>query len=181
MEIDGLAEVKARVARLVSRLVDLDNDLPQMVFKGGGWRFRFFERPVLLNKELMENVIENSFATFGPGLFVKFSRLPDCNSVVAIDSTDVERAFDSVAEAYDGNLMGLGYPIVFGDLDGRWIGFESVREELGVLAVRDSEEGREFFTSLDEELISVGDLQAWSREGDGWGKIAETFLVAYGV
>lgn len=179
MENDYMLEIKEKVVGFVSRLVDLEMDLPQMVFRGGGWCFRFFERPVLLDDEVMSNLIESSSRTFGSGVFVKFSRSPDLDSVLVVDSSCVERAFDSVADAYEDNLMDLGYPVIFGDLEGRWIGFESVCEELGVLAVRDSIQAHEFISSLGEGLISVRDLHAWAVDGGDLEKVARAFLAAY--
>lgn len=179
MENDYLFEIKEKVAGFVSRLVDLEMDLPQMVFRRSGWRFRFFERTALLNDEVMSNLIESSSRTFGPGIFVKFSRSSDLNSFLVIDSSCVERACDSVADAYENNLMDLGYPVIFGDLEGCWIGFESVYEELGVLAVRDSIQTHEFISNLGEGLISVRDLQAWAVDGGDLEKAARAFLAAY--
>ncbi len=71
MENDYLFEIKEKVAGFVSRLVDLEMDLPQMVFRGSGWRFRFFERPVLLNDNVMSNLIESSSRAFGSRYFCK--------------------------------------------------------------------------------------------------------------
>ncbi|WP_423172857.1 MULTISPECIES: hypothetical protein [unclassified Stenotrophomonas maltophilia group] len=179
MENYYLLEIKEKVAGFVPRLVDLEMDLPQMVFRGAGWRFRFFERPVLLDDDVMSNLIESSSRTFGSGIFVKFSRSSDLNSVLVIDNSCVGRAFDSAADAYEDNLMDLGYPVIFGDLEGRWIGFESVCEELGVLAVRDSIQAHEFISNLGEGLISVRDLQAWAVDGGDLEKAARAFLAAY--
>jgi len=62
-------ELRQMTAMLSSRLA-LNKDLPEMVFRDSGLEFCFFERPLLSNVDVLDDLLCSSFKVF------RLARLP---------------------------------------------------------------------------------------------------------
>ncbi|WP_171020458.1 hypothetical protein, partial [Cupriavidus sp. 2SB] len=169
--------------RQLSRHLDFKIDLPGNVFVGNVFNFIFFERPLLCFSDVFSKLISENFSVFDEKIYVKFSGgdlLED--SCLIIDKYEMGSTVE-VVESYFSDFMGgqIGYPIVLFNAAFDWISFESSREEIGVMAVKNSEKKDRFISGLEADFISIDSLREMRSRSGAEGLIARSFLRSYAL
>jgi hypothetical protein len=62
-----------QIAAMLSSRLELNKDLPGTVFRDSGLEFYFFERPLLSNVDLLDNLLCSSFKVFSTRAFALFN------------------------------------------------------------------------------------------------------------
>jgi len=167
--------------REVVGVIDYGKSLPDNIFCNGGYRFWFFERPILDWKELFIGLAEANGKIYGSDLVVCFGDLRSS------DSSRYEVRLKSLLEDFEGLQKGfnsffeggVNYPVSIVSSNFEWFAFEGANEEYGVLGLRCHRERKEFINYLDSELIGC-ELLSKISAGDGLdSKTAKCFVESY--
>lgn len=170
-----------RMIEELSKIIDFKKDLPSNIFYSKEFDFWFFERPIIHYIDLFSGLAAASYADFENNIIVKFSGDTQiANSCVIFNGNDPCVGAGEISSKFSNFLEGaVGYPIVFFNETYDWIAFESLYEELGVIAVRNSKNRQEFTGYLESNLITLEQLSEWSGRLTIESKIANAFLNSY--
>jgi len=125
------------------RVVDWDKDLPEYVFRSRGFKFLFFERPIIDNGDLLFDLISSNAQSYTTDAWVSFGS-PHAAGYAQFyfDEVDLAPRVSTLQKDFRDFFGGsVDYPVLMTNKNLDWIAFESSHEELGVLAVR-SDGGR---------------------------------------
>ncbi|QDQ28821.1 hypothetical protein FNU76_22075 [Chitinimonas arctica] len=123
------------------QVIDWSKDLPENIFHENDYRFHFFERSVLDNSELLRGIVESNWRTYVTDSFVSFG-VPKTIAYAQfiLEGDKIEHELVTLQNKFKDFFGGtVNYPIVLSNKNLDWFAFESAYEELGVLAVRDSD------------------------------------------
>lgn len=163
------------------RFIDFDKDLPLNIFLGDQYDFWFFERPLISFVDVFRGVVSESLSNFSSQVFVKFSGVEVLSdSCFSINGDDVERGVSLINQGFKDFFGGrVGYPVVFFNGSYDWIGFESSREEFGVIAVRMASRQEGFFKYLESNFISCDEISDLCFDASAEGVAARAFACSY--
>ena len=167
------------IAQRLLEKVDLTNDLPAQIFQEKNLDFWFFERSLLGDLDLFEELLAKSNAQFSRGVGMIFSwAAAECKGRL-LDCEDPEDSVLELKRQQFGGELALDLPNFYFDIDFEWVAYESSYEEWGVLAMDRAVADTQFAKFLNEEFMSVGDLWRISKLEDFNGKLARAFLKNY--
>ncbi|WP_081015312.1 MULTISPECIES: hypothetical protein [Pseudomonas] len=171
----------SRLIGELSGMVDFKKDLPTNLFVGNGFKFWFFERPLLDFVDVFSELVSESLSSFGGDVFIKFSGeefLVDSCFAINGDTVDADASWvsDNFEDFFGGRV---GYPVVLFNGAFDWVAFESLREEFGVIAVKVSSFQNGFFEYLESNFISCDGLSKMSSSSSVEGLIAKAFEFSY--
>lgn len=170
----GLQELSQLTAMLSSRL-ELTKDLPEMVFRGSGLEFYFFERPLLSNVDVLDDLLCSSFRVFSTRAFALFSA-PLTSTCYIFDGQNIQEGVEELSAGFRDFFKGtVNYPVVMGNMSFDWLLFESVYEEYGVLAFDSRHASSDFSEYLSSNLISSTALQGLKGHDKSLDKIIAAF------
>jgi len=165
----------------LSGVIDFNKDLPLNVFVNGGFKYWFYERPLLLYLDLFYGLISESFSSFKSDVFIKFSggeRL--AGSCFSVNGVDVLNDAQWVSKRSEDFFCGeVGYPIILFNGTHDWVAFESAREEFGVIAVRVESTQSEFSEYLESNFISSKEFAVLASGSSTESIIANAFISSY--
>lgn len=167
-------ELRQMTAMLSSRLA-LNKDLPEMVFRDSGLEFCFFERPLLSNVDVLDDLLCSSFKVFSTRAFALFSA-PLANICYVFDGENIQEGVEELSVGFRDFFKGtVNYPVVMGNVSLDWLLFESACEECGVLAFNSRHASSEFSECLSCNLISSAEFQSLKGHDKTLDKIITAF------
>ncbi|MFJ4257456.1 hypothetical protein ACIP01_10985 [Pseudomonas monteilii] len=169
------------IAQRLSEKVDLTNDLPALIFQEKNLDFWFFERSLLGDLELFEELLVKSHAQFTRGVGIIFSWASTHYKGRLLDGEAPGSSVLELKHQQFGGELALDLPNFYFDTNFEWLAYESSLEEWGVLAMDRSLANTQFAKFLNQEFMSIGDLWRISKSGDFNGALARAFLKNYSI
>jgi hypothetical protein len=168
-----------RITAALSKHLDLEKDLPGMVFLDSGLEYYFFERPLLSTTEVLSELVCLSYEMFSTDVFTLFSTPPDC-SCYLFDGNNVEEGVEALSSGFRDFFKGtVDYPMIMGNLGFDWLLFESAYEEFGVLALSTASAKLKFSEGVGRNLIHSKEFQGLKGRDETLDKIIDAFHVYF--
>jgi hypothetical protein len=178
-----LSTITAEECRIISQRlsakVDLTNDLPACIFQEKNLDFWFFERSLLGDVDLFEELLVESNAQFSRGVGIIYSwASAECKGRL-LDGEDPEASVLELKQQQFGGELALDLPSFYFDTNFEWLAYESSYEEWGVLAMDRALSETRLAKFLNQEFIGARDLWRLSKLDNFNGKLARIFLKNY--
>ncbi len=149
-----------RITAALSRHLDLEKDLPTMVFFDSGLEYYFFERPVLSTTDVLSDLVRLNYEVFSTDVFALFGA-PLNSSCYLFDGYNVDEGVEVLNSGFVDFFKGTAdYPMIIGNLGFDWLLFESAYEEFGVLALSKANAKLKFSEGVGRNLIRSKEFQA---------------------
>lgn len=135
--------INQQLAIKLNSVLNWDADLPENVFREKNYDFFIFERPIIDQAELLENLMNSNSIAFGRNMVVFFGN-PIKNIQTGFEFTELfsQEQIEQLRLEFRTFFNGqAGYPVIVANDNLDWIAYESAREELGILAVKKSRAG----------------------------------------
>lgn len=148
-----------RITAALSRHLDLEKDLPAMVFLDSGLEYYFFERPLLSTTDVLSELVCLSYEVLSTDVFALFSAPPN-SSCYLFDGNNVDEGIEVLNSGFRDFFKGTAdYPMIIGNLGFDWLLFESAYEEFGVLALNKANAKLKFSEGVGRNLIRSKEFQ----------------------
>ncbi|RON99334.1 hypothetical protein BK674_18005 [Pseudomonas moraviensis] len=176
MSLTKLEQQEMRqITAMLSSRIELNKDLPEMVFRDSGLEFYFFERPLLSNVDVLDDLLCSSFKVFSTRAFALFSA-PLANICYLFDGENIQKGVEELSVGFRDFFKGtVNYPVIMGNVSFDWLLFESAYEEYGVLALDSQQASNEFSEFLSCNLISSPVFQSLKGHDKALDKIIAAF------
>lgn len=163
-----------RITAALARHLDLEKDLPAMVFLDSGLEYYFFERPVLSSTDVLSDLVRLNYEVFSTDVFALFSA--PSGLCYLFDGNNVDEGIEVLNSGFRDFFKGTAdYPMIIGNLGFDWLLFESAYEECGVLALDSQQASNEFSEFLSCNLISSPVFQSLKGHDKALDKIIAAF------
>ncbi|WP_122612493.1 hypothetical protein [Pseudomonas viridiflava] len=165
----------SQIVAMLSNRLELNKDLPEMVFRNSGLEFYFFERPLLSNVDVLYDLLCSSFKVFSTRAFALFSA-PLTSTCYLFDGENIQEGVEELSVGFRDFFKGtVNYPVVMGNVSFDWLLFEGACEEYGVLAFDSRHTSSEFSECLSCNLISSAEFQSLR----GYDKTLDKIIAAF--
>lgn len=164
-----------QITAMLSNRLELNKDLPEMVFRDSELEFYFFERPLLSNVDVLDSLLCSSFKVFSTSAFALFNA-PLASTCYLFDGENTQEDVEELSVGFRDFFKGtVNYPVVMGNVSFDWLLFESACEEYGVLAFDSRHASSEFSECLSCNLISSAEFQSLR----GYDKTLDKIISAF--
>ncbi len=155
----------------LSKLININGELPDNIFKEEGFTFWFFERELIDFTDILSGLISASRLAFQLDVLVKFSgHNTNSGNLFSLDGVDTASDVLNLQKEFRDFFGGTAdYPIFFFNKSFDWLAIESAYEEFGVLALKTNCDSDDFVAFLNSYFISAEHLTQLSA-----GNLAES-------
>jgi hypothetical protein len=168
-----------RLAAMLTSRLDLEKDLPAMVFRETALEYYFFERPILNTIDVLNELVCLSYEVFSTDVFALFSTPPN-SSCYLFDGNNVEEGIEALSSGFRDFFKGtVDYPMIMGNWGFDWLLFESAYEEFGVLALSTANAKSKFSEGVGRNLIHSKEFQGLKGRDETLDKIIDAFHVYF--
>lgn len=148
-----------RITAALANHLDLEKDLPAMVFLDSGLEYYFFERPMLSTTDVLSELVCLNYEVFSTDVFALFSA--PSGLCYLFDGNNVDEGIEVLNSGFRDFFKGTAdYPMIVGNLGFDWLLFESAYEEFGVLALSKANAKLKFSEGVGRNLIRSKEFQA---------------------